>query len=251
MRSTPMGVVSLRSTRPSPSSVRDSTFPMGSSAAAMALMPSTSVWILASVSARRFKSGAARGGLRSFAACRSRALAWRIWATLAASAAATAESTLLRSSVESESSLRPPARAASACCRMLTRLAASSALRAMKGSGSRTNRVPSCSPQSTRSMVPALRPEHTHTAGTLAATARSAASILACMPPRPRVLLAPKVTLPAVSGPKTSMICALSSCGGRSKTPSTSVRMMSRSAWACAATSAARPSLSLNTSSGV
>eukprot|EP00968_Pinguiococcus_pyrenoidosus_P014723 scaffold1340_cov253-Pinguiococcus_pyrenoidosus.AAC.41 len=57
-------------------------------------------------------------------------------------------------------------------------------------------------------IVPARLPEQTQTAGTPARTARRAASIFACMPPRPRVLFGPNSSDSSCPSTKTSITCA-------------------------------------------
>ena len=115
---TPMGAVSSWSSRPSASSVRDSTLPSGSSCSAMSRMPSASLASLRSSSFRRAASAGVMLPLAtaSAASATSRAFSRRISAAFSVNAPATRTSTAARASLLRLERMRPASRAAMACC---------------------------------------------------------------------------------------------------------------------------------------
>mmetsp|Transcript_21512 Transcript_21512/g.66726 ORF Transcript_21512/g.66726 Transcript_21512/m.66726 type:complete len:314 (-) Transcript_21512:875-1816(-) len=212
--STPIGTDSFVSSTPSDSSMRDSTLPIGSSCSASERMPATSVSIFADVSCRRFISGPASCFMRSRS--RSAALAARISARCLSSPSATACSTCVRSSVVRFTRARDPSRHARACAATAgpTSLAFSCS---RIGVGSSTNRVPDILPSKTFAIAPGFAPLVTMTAGTPQSIARIAASIFACIPPRPTDDLAPNwIDANAASPGYVGMRRAEGSDGGRS-----------------------------------
>mmetsp|Transcript_37522 Transcript_37522/g.83523 ORF Transcript_37522/g.83523 Transcript_37522/m.83523 type:complete len:300 (-) Transcript_37522:394-1293(-) len=170
MSSTPMGAVTLSRIRPSATSVRVSSLPMGSSWAAMARMPSARIWILAGLSTRRCSRESV---MLPSASLMSLAFSARMRSWLAVRASATRCSMATRSEVGRACREREAARARCA----MSRAELAAALLAWMAAGSNT--VPTSTPDMMRgstscSFTLAITTGHTVCAWFQAAVIRAA-----------------------------------------------------------------------------